>query len=348
MHLETISLLSLAYVVMAHMSLWYPGPLGGTKESNRVSTITDPELNFPLGCCDSEGQPTLSSPGLCRGHLDLFDREEPQVIWTPGQAAFFQLSNHTYTPGALGSTHYGGSCQVGFSIDHGKSWKAAASYNGNCPHRAGGGSPEAQTFHFNVPTSMPVGKALFGWIWLNREHESFMNCAVVQISHGLLVVESASAKPEVSTSTSPTMTLRPSTISNQYISTNLAIESGLQKDSHDDSQSDHQTVHKLGEGTCPSHFQSSTVSVARVSKDQRDVKQAKRVAIELDVRDRTACDWDTAPSMAVSYYTVDAACRPNAKLIYDGSDKFEIGWAVPCGNVEGDGMYPIKMLDCHR
>jgi hypothetical protein len=28
---------------------------------------------------------------------------------------------------------------------------------------------------------MPSGPAVFAWIWLNREHESFMNCASVQI-----------------------------------------------------------------------------------------------------------------------------------------------------------------------
>ena len=47
----------------------------------------------------------------------------------------------------------------------------AASYHGACPHATEDGSPEAQTFDFKVPTGMPEGDAIFGWVWLNREHE---------------------------------------------------------------------------------------------------------------------------------------------------------------------------------
>ena len=182
MYSQHVSLLALAGVAQAHMSLWYPGPLGGATTANRFSTVVDPELNFPLGCCGSSG--TGPSPGLCRGHLDLFDVEDAQLTWQPGEDAYFQLSDYTYTQGAAGSTHYGGSCQVGFSTDRGETWKVAASYNGNCPLRGADGSPEVQTFDFKVPTGMPEGKALFAWIWLNREHESFMNCAAVQIGSG--------------------------------------------------------------------------------------------------------------------------------------------------------------------
>lgn len=60
-----------------------------------------------------------------------------------------------------------------------------------------------------------------------------------------------------------------------------------------------------------------------------------------------ACAWDSAPSMVVSYYTVDAACAPNAKMNVPESDTFEIGWMEPCGVVEGDGEYPIKDMDCN-
>ncbi|KAH7394627.1 hypothetical protein BKA66DRAFT_566987 [Pyrenochaeta sp. MPI-SDFR-AT-0127] len=168
----------------AHMSLWYPGPLGGVKEANAFSPRPDPQLNFPLGCCDKDGGPTLLDPGLCRGHLDLFDREEPQVVWTAGQEAYFQLSDYTYSSNAQGSTHDGGSCQVGFSVDRGLTWKAAASFFGNCPRRGGDGSPEFQTFDFGVPLGVPEGNALFVWVWLNREHESYVNCAKVRIGSG--------------------------------------------------------------------------------------------------------------------------------------------------------------------
>jgi hypothetical protein len=165
-------------------SLWYPGPLGGTKEANAFSAQPDPWLNFPLGCCDEDGAPNLPDPGPCRGHLDRFEREEPQVVWTPGQDAYFQLSDFAYSPDAPGSTHDGGSCQVGFSVDSGITWKAAATFFGNCPHRGTVGSPDAQTFNFKIPQGIPSGEALFMWIWLNREHEAYVNCAKVRIGAG--------------------------------------------------------------------------------------------------------------------------------------------------------------------
>jgi hypothetical protein len=43
---------------------------------------------------------------------------------------------------------------------------------------------KSQVFHFKVPLNMPSRPAVFAWIWLNREHESFMNCASVQIGAG--------------------------------------------------------------------------------------------------------------------------------------------------------------------
>ena len=58
------------------------------------------------------------------------------------------------------------------------------------------------------------------------------------------------------------------------------------------------------------------------------------------------CDWDSAPAMEVSYYTSDANCAPNAKAKNPTSDSFEIGWDVSCGVIDGNGDYPIKIMDC--
>jgi hypothetical protein len=183
MYTKALSLLALAGAAQAHMSMFYPPPLGAAPSINKQSTVVDKEFNYPLGCCGADG-PTEPSPGLCRGHLDKFDTEEASVTWQPGQDAYFQLTDHNYDPNAPGSTHYGGSCQVGFSTDKGATWKVAASYHGACPYHTEDGSPEAQTFDFKVPTGMPEGEAIFSWIWLNREHESFMNCAKVKIASG--------------------------------------------------------------------------------------------------------------------------------------------------------------------
>lgn len=181
MHTTVLSLLALAGAAHSHMSLFYPPPLGGAPSINKQSTELDPEFNFPLGCCGSDGGDSRPSPGICRGHLDKYDTETAQVTWQPGQDAYFQLTDFSYDPNAPGGTHYGGSCQVGFSLDRGETWKMAASYHGACPYHTEDGSPEAQTFDFKVPTGMPKGDALFAWVWLNREHEAFSSCARVNI-----------------------------------------------------------------------------------------------------------------------------------------------------------------------
>lgn len=59
MYTKAISLLALAGVAQAHMSLWYPGPLGGAKEANKASTDSDvdPELNFLLAAVTAKATP---------------------------------------------------------------------------------------------------------------------------------------------------------------------------------------------------------------------------------------------------------------------------------------------------
>ncbi|KAF1927093.1 lytic polysaccharide monooxygenase [Didymella exigua CBS 183.55] len=434
MYTNAISLLALAGAAQAHMSLWYPGPLGGAKEANTASTDSDvdPELNFPLGCCDSEGQPTAPSPGVCRGHLDLFDTEDAQVTWQPGQDAYFQLSDYTYTADAPGGTHYGGSCQVGFSTDRGETWKVAASYNGNCPLRGKDGSPEVQTFDFKVPTGMPEGKALFAWIWLNREHESFMNCAAVQIGEGSgntttptnPAAPSVSAtkpskpssstyqpddeQPQYSVAPQPTSTRaagKPSyptasaspaqpeddesTEEPSYDApseddseetddsegTDNSEEEEEDNDYKDSEESDneetdnkwshpghwnsnrHQSIkykmideHKCKVDTVTKRAECECKATSGCSNQKRALVERKAVRIvrrDAIKKRADACAWNSAPSMVVSYYTVDAACAPNAKMNVPESDTFEIGWSEPCGVVEGDGEYPIKEMDCN-
>ncbi len=59
--------------------------------------------------------------------------------------------------------HYGGSCQVGFSIDEGESFQVVTSYEGNCPLRNGGTDPRNQAFDFDVPADLPLGDVVFAW-----------------------------------------------------------------------------------------------------------------------------------------------------------------------------------------
>ena len=297
------------------MSLWYPPPLGGSKEANSFTTQVDKEFNFPIGCCDSQGEPTLPSPGDCRGHLDLLDTEEgtPQVTWEPGQDAYFKLSDHMYSIGVPGSTHYGGSCQVGFSVDKGQTWKVAASYHGNCPHRD---KDTPQVFEFKVPLNIPTGIAVFAWVWLNREHEFFMNCAAVQIGSSYSSITTrtyTSAKTDPNTYYTAPLDAPSKSLRWRYI-----------KHRHSGKHSRHNY-----------HIYKPNVLPSPEEPRRRSGKPAS-----------DACDWNTAPRMETSYYSVDARCAPNAKLKNPKSDDFEIGWGNACGVVEGDKEYAIHNIEC--
>jgi hypothetical protein len=313
------------------MSLWYPPPLGGAREANPLTSQVDGQLNFPLGCCDSAGAPTLPSPGGCRGHLKLLDTEEgkPQVTWESGQDAYFQLSDHAYTIDAPGDTHYGGSCQVGFSTDKGRTWRLAASYHGNCPHRHEHG---LQTLLFTVPINMPKGPAVFAWIWLNREHESFMNCASVQIGEGV------------------------SNFTHSKGAHSLVIQSGTRARSTDRRGHETPTLSSHDDRIVASPTGSHWARIRHKHRRKHFKYHYMRAVnkhttlhhhgIFRKKRASQPCDWTLAPKMETSYYTTDAKCAANAKLNNVVSDTFEIGWSDACGVITGDGEYPIKDITC--
>jgi hypothetical protein len=342
MKIRVLYLLIFSSVGEAHMSLWYPPALGGTRKANPLTSHVDSQLNFPLGCCDSAGAPTLPSPGDCRGHLDLLNTEEgkPQVAWEAGQRAYFQLSDHTYTLDAPGDTHYGGSCQAGFSTDKGLTWKVAASYHGNCPHRHEDG---IQTFHFTVPTSMPTGPALFAWIWLNREHESFMNCASVWISGGC--GNHTQSRTVYSSAVQSAPGARP-TDRYQKGSGQNSVSSGHKKltstlDTYWSTASPTRSHwERIRHNHRRKHFKYYYIRAVNKHEtpQHHGIPVKKRVA--------QPCDWASAPRMITSYYTTDADCAANAKSNNVDSDNFEIGWSDACGVVAGDGEYPIKDINC--
>lgn len=105
--------------------------------------------------------------------------------------------------------HWGGSCQVGFSVDNGTTFQVATSYEGNCPNRNGGNGADGQNFNFTVPKDMPSGQAIFAWMWFNREQEFNMNCAVVNITGGAAQVNApASGTSAAASSSSSLSTLK--------------------------------------------------------------------------------------------------------------------------------------------
>ncbi|XP_014558931.1 lytic polysaccharide monooxygenase [Bipolaris victoriae FI3] len=396
MYMKTLSVLALVGAAQAHMSLFYPPPLGGAPSINPQSTEIDPEFNFPLGCCGPDGGDSRPSPGPCRGHLDKFDTEKASVTWQSGQDAYFQLTSFDYDKAAPGGTHYGGSCQVGFSTDKGKSWKLAASYHGACPHATEDGSPEAQTFDFKVPTNMPEGDALFVWIWLNREHESFESCSKVHIGGGGSGDSTEPTKPSPSASqpeepaysaTSPKETPHPETPQPETTQPPSYEKEPAGDNSNNEGNGNVVTVTTVVATTIYKYEAAETATPNSPSRNwgrahpavkpntrryqvdgsrcdcTRDAltlaarcfcdspeKSIERKALRLHRRTfykRTdACDWNSAPAMETSYYTIDANCAAGAKDRMPESDKFELGWDVPCGVVEGESEYEIKTMTC--
>jgi hypothetical protein len=172
--------LALAGSAFGHMHLHYPPSLGG--DNNPNTKTADPFLNYPYGCCGKK------DPGPCHGHVNMLDTDEgkPVATWSAGQKVNFTLSGariDSPIENPIGGTHYGGSCQVGFSVDKGKSFKVATTWQGNCPLRDGTLDPSTQVFDFTVPADTPSGeRVLFAWTWVNREKEFNMGCASVTIS----------------------------------------------------------------------------------------------------------------------------------------------------------------------
>ncbi|KAK4896235.1 hypothetical protein LTR27_005757 [Elasticomyces elasticus] len=171
--MQVISIFAaLCAVATAHLQLHYPAPFNASNNPHLGDCGADPYLQYPYDCCGPYDRWTYP----CRGYISLLGTPQgaPTATWQAG-------SEQSWNVSGIGN-HYGGSCQVGFSVDKGDSFQTVTSYEGNCPHRNGGNGPEDQNFPFTVPADMPTGVHVFSWIWYNREQEFNMNCAAVEIT----------------------------------------------------------------------------------------------------------------------------------------------------------------------
>jgi hypothetical protein len=192
---------------------------------------------------------------------------------------------------------------------------------------------------------MPSGPAVFAWIWLNREHESFMNCASVQISSSsgsstVSIYSSSTASSATCHTALPAPTERIPIEGEPYDSGNHdGISTGR------DGWNGSKLARSRREHIKHQHSRKHHRYYYYVRKAHRDHSHRKHYRMPGKLAS-DACDWNSAPRMETSYYSADANCAPNAKLNNPSSDTFEIGWGVACGIIQGDKEYAIRNIEC--
>jgi hypothetical protein len=85
------------------------------------------------------------------------------------------------------AVHGGGSCQLSVTLDMEPTansvFKVIKSMEGGCP----GVDSQANAYDFELPTSIPNGKATFAWTWFSKlsgQPELYMNCAPIEVTGG--------------------------------------------------------------------------------------------------------------------------------------------------------------------
>lgn len=85
------------------------------------------------------------------------------------------------------AVHGGGSCQLSVTLDTEPTansvFKVIKSMEGGCP----GVDSAAQSYDFELPASIPNGKATFAWTWFSKLSglpELYMNCAPIEVTGG--------------------------------------------------------------------------------------------------------------------------------------------------------------------
>ena len=98
------------------------------------------------------------------------------------------------------AVHGGGSCQLSVTLDTKPStesvFKVIKSIEGGCPGTEG----KARDYEFELPTSIPNGKATFAWTWFSKMSgtpELYMNCAPIEVSGGASNKTAFEALPDI-------------------------------------------------------------------------------------------------------------------------------------------------------
>ncbi|OAL56646.1 hypothetical protein IQ07DRAFT_496337 [Pyrenochaeta sp. DS3sAY3a] len=98
------------------------------------------------------------------------------------------------------AVHGGGSCQLSVTLDTEPTansvFKVIKSMEGGCP----GVDSAAQSYDFELPASIPNGKATFAWTWFSKLSglpELYMNCAPIEVTGGASDKSAFDALPDM-------------------------------------------------------------------------------------------------------------------------------------------------------
>lgn len=268
--------------VGAIWSLKYPPPLGRASQLDPLPAHIDLQLPFPIARFRFNSISSLVPTGPCGKNLYLPHKTDSNapVTWESGQSAHFQLTDLLDTGEVPSSTQHTGSCQVGLSINKGLSWKLVASYQHNCPRLQ---EPGDQIFNFTVPLGMPAGPAIFAWVWLNREHETSISCALVMIQDTKATARHVHhARSTAQVRGFGRISERSSPASQKM----RAVDTATAKSRKRNRQ--HHKAHR--------HVR------YYISSKRKDILQHGR-KIFLKNTSQNACHWDSAPAMKMSYAT---------------------------------------------
>ncbi|OAG25930.1 hypothetical protein CC77DRAFT_923659 [Alternaria alternata] len=130
----------------------------------------------PYSADKIDNAPITADQYPCKSNLGF-------TVTTMNSMAVGEKQSLTFSGSAV---HGGGSCQLSVTMDTKPTkdsvFKVIKSIEGGCPGIDG---PEA--FDFELPDSIPNGKATFAWTWfakLSGGPEMYMNCAPIEVTGG--------------------------------------------------------------------------------------------------------------------------------------------------------------------
>jgi hypothetical protein len=191
-----------AYVADAHIIMAKPVPFSVDKIDN--SPITKSQF------------PCKSNLGFTVSEMNSMKVGEQQTISFKGTAV-----------------HGGGSCQLSVTTDteptENSKFKVIKSIEGGCP----GVDGTTNEYQFEIPDSIPNGKATFAWTWFSKMSgapELYMNCAPIEVTGGASDTSKFDALPDMLVANIGEGCTSPQNFATEYPDPGSVVEKGNTND----------------------------------------------------------------------------------------------------------------------